>query len=146
MTPGLGDLNSSLVFSAIGSALGIGAAGMAAVGAWKKAFSLNKAAPFIMVAFVGAPLSQTFYGFLVRDAILKAAWPADAGLGPLLLGTLAGIAIGLSAWIQGKIGAKASDALGETGKGFANYLMAIGIIETVAIFVMVFVTMAMPKG
>ena len=68
------------------------------------------------------------------------------GCAPLLIGTLAGVAIGLSAWIQGKIGAKAADALGETGKGFANYLMAIGIIETVAIFVMVFVTMAMPKG
>jgi V/A-type H+-transporting ATPase subunit K len=146
MIPGLGDLNASLVFAAVGSALGIGAAGMAAVGAWKKAFSLNKAAPFIMVAFVGAPLSQVFYGFLVRDAIRKAPWPAEAGLAPLLVGALAGLAIGLSAFIQGKIGAKASDALGETGKGFANYLMAIGIIETVAIFVMVFVTMAMPKG
>jgi V/A-type H+-transporting ATPase subunit K len=146
MTPGLGDLNASLVIAAIGSALGIGAAGMAAVGAWKKAFSLNKAAPFIIIAFVGAPLSQTFYGFLVRDAIRKAPWPAEAGLAPVLLGALAGVAIGLSAWLQGKIGAKAADALGETGKGFANYLMAIGIIETVAIFVMVFVTMAMPKG
>jgi V/A-type H+-transporting ATPase subunit K len=146
MTPGLGDLNASLVIAAIGSALGIGAAGMAAVGAWKKAFSLNKAAPFIIIAFVGAPLSQTFYGFLVRAAIRKAPWPAEAGLAPVLLGALAGVAIGLSAWLQGKIGAKAADALGETGKGFANYLMAIGIIETVAIFVMVFVTMAMPKG
>lgn len=146
MLQGLGDLNVSLILSALGSAMGIGAAGMAAVGAWKKAFSLNKAAPFIMVAFVGAPLSQTFYGFLVRDAILKAPWPAGAGWSPVLVGALAGIAIGFSAFIQGKIGAKASDALGETGKGFANYLMAIGIIETVAIFVMVFVTMAMPKG
>ena len=146
MLQGLGDLNVSLILAALGSAMGIGAAGMAAVGARKKAFSLNKAAPFIMVAFVGAPLSQTFYGFLVRDAIRKAPWPAEAGWAPVLIGALAGIAIGLSAFIQGKIGAKASDALGETGKGFANYLMAIGIIETVAIFVMVFVTMAMPKG
>jgi V/A-type H+-transporting ATPase subunit K len=27
----------------------------------------------------------------------------------------------------------------ETGKGFGNYLMALGIIETVALFVMVFI-------
>ena len=86
MLQGLGDLNVSLILAALGSAMGIGAAGMAAVGAWKKAFSLNKAAPFIMVAFVGAPLSQTFYGFLVRDAILKAPWPAGAGWSPVLIG------------------------------------------------------------
>ena len=49
-----------------------------------------------------------------------------------------GIAMGLSAWFQGKAGAGACDAFAETGKGFTNYLMALGIIETVAIFVMAF--------
>jgi V/A-type H+-transporting ATPase subunit K len=29
--------------------------------------------------------------------------------------------------------------MAETGKGFGNYLMALGIIETVALFVMVFI-------
>jgi V/A-type H+-transporting ATPase subunit K len=28
--------------------------------------------------------------------------------------------------------------MAETGKGFGNYLMALGIIETVALFAMVF--------
>jgi len=32
-----------------------------------------------------------------------------------------------------------ADALGDTGQGAGNYLMALGIIETVAIFVLVFV-------
>ena len=36
---GLGDMNISLILAAVGSALGTGIAGMAAVGAWKKAFS-----------------------------------------------------------------------------------------------------------
>jgi V/A-type H+-transporting ATPase subunit K len=32
----------------------------------------------------------------------------------------------------------ASDALTESQKGFGNYIMVLGIIETVALFVMVF--------
>ncbi|MBM4061968.1 MAG: hypothetical protein FJ265_12865 [Planctomycetes bacterium] len=55
------------------------------------------------------------------------------------LSTLAKASVGLSAWMQGKIGASAADAMTDTGKGFGNYLMALGIIETVALFVMVFI-------
>ncbi|MFH1213644.1 MAG: V-type ATP synthase subunit K [Candidatus Neomarinimicrobiota bacterium] len=141
----LGDFNLSLVLSAMGSALGAGVAAMAAIGAWKKAYSLNKSAPFLMIAFVGAPLSQTIYGFILRDTIIKAAFPSG-NLYQVLIGTFAGLAIGLSAYMQGKTSAKACDALAETGKGGGNYLMVIGIIETVALFVMVFCRMALPKA
>ena len=48
------------------------------------------------------------------------------------------LAMGISALLQGKAGAKAADALAETKKGFGNYIMVLGIIETVALFVMVF--------
>lgn len=141
----LGDMNLSLVIAAIGSALGTGAAGMAAIGAWKKAYLNNKAAPFLLVAFVGAPLSQVIYGFILRDQILGANW-ADVPMGfPILIGAVAGLAIGLSAFMQGKAGAKASDALAETGKGFVNYIMVVGVIETVALFVMIFAMIALPK-
>jgi len=51
---------------------------------------------------------------------------------------MGGLAMGLSAWLQGKAGAMASDALTESQKGFGNYIMVLGIIETVALFVMVF--------
>ena len=34
--------------------------------------------------------------------------------------------------------AASADALGETGKGTANYFIVIGIIETVALFTLVF--------
>jgi len=60
-------------------------------------------------------------------------------------GILCGIAMGMSAWMQGKAGASAADAMAETGKGFGNYLMVLGIIETVALFVMVFIMMAAGK-
>ena len=144
-TTGFGDLGFSLALSAIGSALGIGYAGMAAIGAWKRAFMLNKAAPFIMIAFVGAPLSQTIYGMILRNAIQSANLPVETYPMQILLGIVAGFAIGLSAVLQGKAGAAASDALGETGKGFGNYIMVLGVIETVALFVMVFTMTALPS-
>ncbi len=143
---GLGDLNLSLVLAAIGSGLGAGVAGLSAIGAWKKAYALNKAAPFILVAFVGAPLSQTIYGMILRNAIIGANIVDATGKAQMLLGAFAGFAMGLSAFMQGKASAKACDALTETGKGFGNYIMVIGIIETVALFIMVFCLTALPKA
>jgi V/A-type H+-transporting ATPase subunit K len=125
-----------LGLSAMGSALGTGIAGMAAVGAWKKAFAQNKAATFILVAFAGAPLTQTIYGMIVMNRMVDLAIKGTYLWG---VGILCGIAIGLSALMQGKAAAVACDALGETGKGFGNYIVVIGIIETVALFVMAFV-------
>jgi len=124
-----------LAFAAMGSALGTGYAGMAAVGAWKKAFQQNKAAPFMLVAFVGAPLTQTVYGMIVMNKIGELA---SKGAFMWSIGILCGVAIGMSALMQGKAGAVASDAMGETGKGFGNYIIVVGIIETVALFVMAF--------
>lgn len=56
----------------------------------------------------------------------------------MFVGIFAGLAIGLSALFQGKVSAAAADALGETGKGTANYFIVIGIVETVALFTLVF--------
>jgi V/A-type H+/Na+-transporting ATPase subunit K len=127
---------AALAFSALGSALGIGIAGMAAIGAWKKCFMQNKPAPFLLLAFIGAPLSQTIYGMILMNSISAAA--NTDPMSKMFTGILGGIAIGASALYQGKIGANGSDALAETGKGFGNYIMAVGIIETVALFVLVF--------
>ena len=139
--PALGKLGAAaaLALAAVGSALGTGAAGAAAVGAWKKCYAQSKTAPFLLVAFVGAPLSQTIYGMILQGRIVKAA--ATAAMYPALVGAgvFGGLAMGTSAWMQGKAGAGASDALAETGQGFGNYLMALGVIETVALFVMVFI-------
>ncbi len=146
MIQGLGDMGLSLTLAAAGSALGTGAAGMAAIGAWKKAFAQNKMAPFILIAFVGAPLSQTIYGFILKNQIIAANLPPDSYPFQIILGAAAGMALGFSAWMQGKAGASAADALTETGKGFGNYIMVLGVIETVALFVMVFTMTALPKG
>jgi V/A-type H+/Na+-transporting ATPase subunit K len=137
MNIGMIGVGAALALAAIGSALGAGSAGMAAVGAWKKCFVQNRPAPFMLIAFVGAPLTQTIYGFILMNALNGAAATADPGL-LFGAGILGGIAMGFSAWFQGKAGAVASDALAETGKGFGNFIMVLGLVETVALFVMVF--------
>ncbi|HNV23509.1 MAG TPA: V-type ATP synthase subunit K [Candidatus Omnitrophota bacterium] len=124
-----------IALSAVGSGLGAGYAGMAAVGAWKKCFSQNKMAPFLLIVFVGAPLSQTIYGMILMNKIVEAA---NKGAFMIGIGIFAGLAMGVSALMQGKAGASAADAFAETGKGFANYLIVLGIIETVALFILVF--------
>ena len=148
MTPeqivSLGKLGGAAILglSAVGSALGTGTASLAAIGAWKKCYAQNKLAPFMLVAFIGAPLSQTIYGFIVMLQVVAAAnkgVPAEALVG---VGIFGGLAIGFSAWQQGKTGAAASDALAETGQGMANYFMAIGIVETVALFTLAFIMKA----
>ena len=136
---------AGLGLAAVGSAIGTGTAGMAAIGAWKKCYAQSKAAPFILITFIGAPLSQTIYGMILMlqingaiDGIREAgngfiAWPLM-----ISMGLFGGLGMAASAAFQGKAGAAAADALAETGKGFGNYLMTIGVVETVALFVLVF--------
>jgi V/A-type H+-transporting ATPase subunit K len=138
MNIGMIGVIAAFTLAAVGSALGIGSAAMAAVGAWKKCYIQNKPAPFLLLAFIGAPLTQTIYGLILMGNIRTAV---DGGVDPLFamfIGVLSGIAMGLSAFYQGKAGANASDALAETGKGFVNYILALGLVETVALFVFIF--------
>jgi V/A-type H+-transporting ATPase subunit K len=143
--------------AAVGSGLGAGTAGSAAIGAWKKCYASNKPAPFLLMAYAGAPLSQTIYGMILLILIKgKVTVPDGAGVEAvaqnlqalqawplfLIVGILGGIGMGVSAWYQGRAGAGACDSFAETGKGFANNIMVLGIIETVAIFALVFALLA----
>ena len=148
-----------LGLSAAGSAFGTGFAASAAVGAWKKCYAANKPAPFLLLSFVGAPITQTLYGMILMFLMLgkvalekdaegvvtgiKATVSTGSGLPVLVAGIFAGLAIGLSALFQGRAGAAACDAQAETNQGFTNYLAALGIDETVAIFAMVFALIAL---
>jgi V/A-type H+-transporting ATPase subunit K len=150
-----------LGLSAAGSAFGTGFAASAAVGAWKKCYAANKPAPFLLLSFVGAPITQTLYGMILMFIMLgkvefvenaegiitgiKPLVAAGAGLPVLVAGIFAGLGIGLSALFQGRAGAAACDAQAETNQGFTNYLAALGIVETVAIFTMVFALIALVK-
>ena len=147
---------AALGIAAIGSAIGAGVAGSSAIGAWKKCYAQSKAAPFILITFIGAPLSQTSYGMILMNTIagklavteantLEAAttWAGANWAAALLAGICGGLGMCFSAWYQGKAGAAGADALAETGQGFGNYLMTLGVVETVALFVLVFSMMGL---
>lgn len=131
---------STLVISSFGSSAGVMAAGLATVGAIKKCALQNKVAPFILIVYVAAPISQTIYGMILMNFLIQ---NVDKSPYIGMFGLLGGMGLGLSAYGQGKIGAAAADAAGETGKGDAKFLIALGIIETVALFVMAFAIMGL---
>lgn len=129
----------AIALAAVGSAWGTGAAASSAIGAWKKCYAQNKPAPFQLMIFAGCPLSQTIYGMILMFSIMGAELTKPGiWIFYMVTGVLSGIAIGISALWQGRACAAACDAFSETGKGFANQMVVICIIETVAIFVMAF--------
>ena len=123
--------------AALGSGIGIGIAGSATIGAWKRCFKANKPAPMTLLAFAGAPLTQTFYGFILMQQMMSVQITVDNAGQLLGMGIGSGLAMAFSAIGQGQAGAAGADALSETGKGFANYIAVVGICETVALFAMV---------
>ncbi len=130
--------------AAIGSCLGCGAAGCAAIGAWKRSYLANKPAAFLLTVFAGAPLSQTIYAMVLMMILKSRIVPGEAQMVfHLVIGIFAGIALMMSAIFQGKAAAAACDAFGETNKGFANNLMVLGVVETVALFALVFAIMVL---
>ncbi len=153
----LGQLGAALALgiAAIGSSLGIGAAGQAAAGAWSKEGKAGKTLRFTYIIIVGLPISQTLYAMIVMNKILEVLLvktAANAAMTIEFSGMLlaAGIGVGLaelfSAWMQGKIGAAGIRGMSESdGKGFVFLLIAEGIVETVGIFAMVFALGALPK-
>lgn len=133
---------AAFFLATIGSALGCFVAGSATIGAWKKCFMQNKPAPFVMVAFAGAPLTNTIYGYILMNSLMTS--PLSA-LQLLFAGVLAGSCLLISAFTQAKCAAFASEAYAETGQGFGNFIMIIGLCETIALFTMVF-TMLLAGG
>ncbi|HOZ73100.1 MAG TPA: V-type ATP synthase subunit K [Spirochaetales bacterium] len=135
MNMGMIGVAAVLGIAAIGSAIGIGIAGQAAIGAWKRNYMANKPASFLLVVFAGAPLTQTIYGFILMQRMAVSTKDPALLLGA---GVIGGLAMALSAIAQGQAGAASSDAFGETGKGFGQYITVVGLCETVALFVMAF--------
>ncbi len=138
-------MGMSLSLASIGSAIGTGIAGMAAIGAWKKMISSGKKSAAALLIFVGAPLSQVIYGMLLSKAIVDANLPPDSYPWQIVIGLVAGAAIAGSAIYQGKTGARACDAVAAGANDTAKYIMTIGIVETVALFVMIFTMTRLPE-
>ena len=151
-TPFLGQMGAALALglAALGSAIGIGKAGQSAAGAWAKEAKAGRNLSFTYVILLGMPISQTLYAMIVmnnmRPAISDAATAlANAGL-LLGIGLATGMGEMFSAWMQGLVGAAGIRGLSEgEGKGFAFLIIAMGIVETVGIFTMVFMLGMIPE-
>ncbi len=141
----------ALGLSAMGSALGIGLAGQAAAGAWAKEARAGRNLSFTYVILLGMPMSQTLYALIVMNNIRSALGNealtiSHAGL-LLGIGLATGMGEMLSAWMQGLIGAAGIRALSDGGgKGFAFVIIAMGVVETVGIFTMVFMLGMIPSA
>ena len=129
-------IGASFVLAVAGSIIGAYVAGSATIGAWKKCYIQNKPAPFIMVAFAGAPLTNTIYGYILMNQLSISERLSPFQL--LFMGVSAGLALFASAYTQARCAAYASEAYAETGQGFGNFIMVIGVCETIALFTMVF--------
>ncbi|HET6441833.1 MAG TPA: V-type ATP synthase subunit K [Phycisphaerae bacterium] len=138
----LGQLGMALTvgMAAVGSALGVGAAGMSAAGAWAKDAKAGKGLRFIYVVLVSMPITQTLYGFIVMSRMAPKLAAADKLGGVLFaIGLATGVGEMASAWIQGLIGAAGCRMLSDSdGKGFAFVVIAMGIAETVGVFTFLF--------
>jgi V/A-type H+-transporting ATPase subunit K len=148
----LGEMGDVLALGmgALGSAIGIGLAGQAAAGAWAKEARAGRNLSFTYIILVGMPISQTLYAMIVMNNMRSVFTNAELAVNEagLLLGI--GIATGigqmLSAWMQGMVGAAGIRALSDgEGKGLAFIIIAMGIVETVGIFVMVFMLGMIPE-
>ena len=141
-----------LALGTAGSALGIGAAGRAAAGAWSKEGKAGKNLNFSYIILLGMPLSQTIYAFVLMRSVNKVlvegpqVFAQNAGL-ILGVGIACGFAELLSAWMQGLIGAAAIRCMSDSeGKGFAFLIIAMGIVETVGLFAMIFLLLILPAA
>ncbi len=124
-----------IAIASVGSSLGVLAVSLSAIGGMKKCYLQKKAIPGVLLVYIAAPISQTIYALILMLQLIP-AMNKSPYLG--LFGICAGVGFAFSAYAQGKIGAAAADAACETGKGDPKYLIALGIVETVALFVMVF--------
>ena len=151
----------ALGLAGIGSSVGIGVAGRAAAGAWSKEAKAGVGLRFTYIILLGMPISQTLYAMIVMNKIkgvlmkaldsggtvVRAGMTADFAGVLLAVGIGTGIAEMFSAWMQGNIGAAGIRAISEgEGKGFAFLIIAMGIVETVGIFAMVFMLGMIPTA
>jgi len=149
----LGEAGSVLCLgmAGLGSAIGIGLAGQAAAGAWAKEARAGRNLSFTYIILVGMPISQTLYAFIVMNAMRgvfanEVVAVQDSGL-LMGIGIATGLAEMLSAWMQGTVGAAGVRALSDgEGKGLAFIIIAMGIVETVGIFAMVFLFIMIPSA
>jgi len=125
----------ALGLSCLGSAIGCGIAGMASHGVMTRVEEGHGK----FIAMSAMPSSQTIYGFILM-ILMKGKLDANT-LDPFValgVGTSVGVAIMTSAIYQGKCAATAIQATAKEPGLFGKSFAAIGIVESFALFALVF--------
>ncbi len=129
-----------LGLSAIGASIGCCIAGMASHAAMMR--SDESHGKFIILS--AAPSTQIMYGFLLM--ILMKQYLLSGHLSPLsgiAIGLMSGLGVLFAAIYQGKVAATGIQAVAKQPALFGKCLAAVGIIESLALFVAVFPLMIM---
>jgi V/A-type H+-transporting ATPase subunit K len=90
--------------------------------------------------FIGmsaAPSSQTIYGIVLMFVLLGKIQAEGAGLAMFAIGVFCGVAMMVSAILQGRVAATAIQASTKKPEIFGKCFAAVGIVESFALFAMV---------
>ncbi|HSX26486.1 MAG TPA: ATP synthase subunit C [Chlamydiales bacterium] len=119
----------------IGSSIGCGIAGMASHGVMTRVDEGHGK----FIALSAIPSSQSIYGFilmiLMKGAIKGGSLTGIAGIG---IGLFVGLAIMVSAILQGKCAVTAIQAAAKQPAIYGKTIVALGIVESFALFAFVF--------
>ncbi len=114
-----------------GSAIGCGIAGMASHGAMTRVEEGHGK----FIALSAAPSTQSILGFVLMVIMKGSSIDAMSGIG---IGLFVGLALLVSAIYQGRCAATAIQATAKQPATFGKCFLAIGIVESFAIFAFVF--------
>lgn len=130
----------ALGLSCLGSAVGCGIAGMASHGVMSRVEEGHGK----FIGMSATPSSQSIYGFilmiLLSKSIVSGALSPLSGIG---IGLASGVAIMVSAIFQGKCAASAIQASAKQPAIFGKCFVAIGVVESFALFAFVFALLIM---
>ena len=130
----------ALGLSAIGASIGCGLAGMVSHAVMSRIDEGH--AKFLILSAI--PASQMIYGFVLM--LLMSQSVRAGGVTPasaVAIGVSSGAAIMVAAIFQGKACVSAIQAVAKKPSVFAKTFIAIGIIESFALFALVFALMLM---
>lgn len=125
----------ALGLSSIGSSIGCGIAGMAS----HAVMSRIEEGHGKFIGMAAAPSSQSIYGFILMLLMSKAIQAGTlAPVSGVFIGLSAGLAIMMSAILQGMVCASGIQASAKQPAIFGKCFAAVGIIESFALFALVF--------
>lgn len=125
----------AMALASIGSSVGCGIAGMAS----HAVMSRIEEGHGKFIGMAAAPSSQAIYGFILMLLMSKAIEAGSlSALAGLAMGIGSGAAIALSAIFQGVVCASGIQASAKQPAIFGKCFAAVGIIESFALFALVF--------